>query len=236
MLRGKPARFDGDGAFLHLHERAEHERTDQRHKRTGAFEKGAFRIQTARTLGGDDGLRLCLHLRQDLQGGNDDVRELPRQSAPRKVGHQLAGMGGQQEQSERRDHRKDAHGVLEGEGQAFAGDVEKIEFEDDIRADGLEEGLHEKKKARRREDEAQGGERKLAEDFAEQTQRKDGNQHEQVRRPIPGKGECDQDEGEDHHQLGQRVEAVQETVPFDVEGKALVHGEDYKRKVSAQGR
>lgn len=181
-------------------------------------------------MGGDDGLRLGLHLRDDLKRGNDDVGELTGQSAACEVGHQLAGMGGQQKQSERRDHYKDAHGVLEGEHQAFGGDIEEIEFEDDIRPNGLEEGLHQKEKTCGWKDELQGGQPEFAEDFSQQAQGDDGDQDQQMRHPIPGKSKGEEDERKGEHQLGQRVEAVQETIPFDVEGKPLVHGLDYKRQ------
>lgn len=45
-----------------------------------------------------------------------------------------------------------------------------------------------------------------------------------MRSPIPGTGERDQDQRKDQGQLRQRIQFVNDAVPFDVEGKSFMHG------------
>ena len=65
----------------------------------------------------------------NLQRGNDHIGKLTGQSALSQIGHQFAGMRGEQEDRERRDHHYNAHHISKGESNREVRDLQPKTFE-----------------------------------------------------------------------------------------------------------
>ena len=81
-------------------------------------------------------------------------------------------------------------------------------------ANGLKKCLHKKEKGRSRQNNPPEGSEKFPVYLSEKTQW-DYNKHEQdLRRPIPGTEEGDQNQAENQGQLGEWIETMEEAVLF----------------------
>ncbi len=131
---GPPERphLQGEAPLLHLGQRRQDHRPDERQEAAQPRPDAALRVEPARPLGAGDDVRPLDHRRDRLERGQGDEREPRRQAAALEVEDEAARLRRQPEQADRGRDREQPDEGLAGEVDALGGGVERADREQDV--------------------------------------------------------------------------------------------------------